>query len=149
MQYTNTYMSHSKLWLQKNSLFIIGIHIIFITLREHLVSPPVFGGIRVARLFSFLCCIFCLVCLRPVTCVPNVASFSGLSIPASPFGFLDRLFYILIIMDMWVVLCYLTPCVGHFYWWGNRNTQRKPSNYKLDQIMSLSIGNVRFPVHKP
>ena len=27
-----------------------------------------------------LCCVFCFVCLRPVSCVPNVVSFSGLSI---------------------------------------------------------------------
>jgi hypothetical protein len=32
----------------------------------------------VVHLFSFLCCVFCLVCLCPVSCVPNLASFSGL-----------------------------------------------------------------------
>jgi len=31
---------------------------------------------------------FCFVCLRSVSCVPNVASVSGLSILDSPFGFL-------------------------------------------------------------
>ena len=31
------------------------------------------GGVCVAHLFSFLCC----DCLRPVSCVPNVSSFSG------------------------------------------------------------------------
>ena len=57
---------------------------------------PVFGGVRYAHLFSFLCCVLftlfvffvCLVypmspvsldCLRRVFCVPNVASFSELS----------------------------------------------------------------------
>jgi len=35
----------------------------------------VFGGVHVADLFSFLC----FVCLSPVSCVPNVASVSGLS----------------------------------------------------------------------
>ena len=83
-----------------------------LTLREHLCSPSVFGGVHVAHLFSFLCCVFlfclssscvlctqcsqclwiffvlCLVypmftvsldCLRPVSCVPNVTSVSGLS----------------------------------------------------------------------
>jgi hypothetical protein len=29
-----------------------------LTLREQLCSPLVFGGIRVAHLFSFLCCVF-------------------------------------------------------------------------------------------
>jgi hypothetical protein len=28
----------------------------------------VFGRVRVAHLFSFLCCVFCFVCLRPVSC---------------------------------------------------------------------------------
>jgi hypothetical protein len=36
-------------------------------------------GVRVAHLFGFLCCIFCLVCLRPVSCEPSVVSVSGLS----------------------------------------------------------------------
>jgi hypothetical protein len=60
------------------------------------VHPPVLCGVHIAHLFSFLCCVFvlfvfilCLVypmlpvsrdCLHPVSCVPNVASFSGLSI---------------------------------------------------------------------
>jgi hypothetical protein len=42
-----------------------------LTLREHLGSPPVFLWVRVARLFSFLCCVFlfwlspsCVVCTR-------------------------------------------------------------------------------------
>ena len=46
-------------------------------LRERVGSPPFFGGIRVVHRFSFLCCVFCFVCLSPVFCVPNVASFSG------------------------------------------------------------------------
>ena len=46
----------------------------------------VFGGIRAAHRFNFLYC-FCFVCLRPVSCVPNVASFSGLSIRDCPFRF--------------------------------------------------------------
>jgi len=53
-------------------------------------SPLVFG-ICVAHRFSFLCCVFYFVCLRPVSCVPNVACFSGLSILNCPFGFLYRL----------------------------------------------------------
>ena len=73
------------------------------TLREYLGSPPilvgsvlliflvfcvvVFGGFRVADLLSFLCCVF-VVGLRHVSCLPNVASFSVLSILDWPFGFL-------------------------------------------------------------
>ena len=52
----------------------------------HLGLPPVFGGVRVAHLFSFLCC-FIFVCLRPVSCVPNVASVSGFSFRNCPFVF--------------------------------------------------------------
>jgi len=29
-----------------------------ITFREHVGSLPVFGGVRVAHLFGFLCCVF-------------------------------------------------------------------------------------------
>jgi len=55
-------------------------------LREHLRSSPVFDEVKVAHLFSFLCCVvlclcvlfvfvLCLVCpMLPVSCVPYVAS---------------------------------------------------------------------------
>jgi hypothetical protein len=42
----------------------------------------------VAHLFSFLCFVFCFVCLRPVSYVLTVADFSGLSILDFHFGFL-------------------------------------------------------------
>jgi hypothetical protein len=114
------------------------MHIIFITLlREHLVSQPplFFGGIRVAHLLSILCCVVCFVCHRLVTCVLNVAYVSGLSIPACPFGFLDRLFYVLIIMDMWIVLCIFNAMCWSFGG-GNRTTDvhrenRQPATDKL------------------
>ena len=48
----------------------------------------VFGGVHVAHVFSFLCCVFCFVCLRPVPCVRKVPSVCGLSILDCPFGFL-------------------------------------------------------------
>jgi hypothetical protein len=41
------------------------------------------GGVQ-----HFLCCVFCFVCLRPVSCAPNVAGFSALSILDCPFCFL-------------------------------------------------------------
>ena len=47
------------------------------------VHPRVFDGVSVAHLFSFLCFVLCLVYLRPVSTVPDVASFSGLSILVS------------------------------------------------------------------
>ena len=33
----------------------------------------IFYGIRVAHLYSFLCCVFVLFCLRPVSCVLSVS----------------------------------------------------------------------------
>jgi len=45
-----------------------------------------FGGVRVAHLFWFSV-LFFLICLS-VSCVPNVASYSELSIRGCPFGFL-------------------------------------------------------------
>ena len=42
---------------------------------------------------NIYCVVFiCFVCLPLVSCVPNVASFSGLFILDCPFGFLQRLF---------------------------------------------------------
>jgi hypothetical protein len=58
-----------------------------LTLPEHLGSPPFFClVVHFAHLFSFLCCVvfLCYMCLGPVSCMPNVACVSGLSI-------LDRL----------------------------------------------------------
>ena len=70
-----------------------------LALREHLDSHPVFGGVCVARLFTFRCYVvflficfvfvlflFCIVCPRPVSCALNVAFVSGLSILDCPFG---------------------------------------------------------------
>ena len=51
---------------------------------------PVVGTVRFAHYIILVFCVgfFCFVCLRPVSCVPNVASVSGLSILDCPFGFL-------------------------------------------------------------
>jgi hypothetical protein len=59
--------------------------------------PGLIGGIRVAHIFTFLCCGLCFaVCLcnvscaqfRLLFCAPSDSSFSGLSILDWPFGFL-------------------------------------------------------------
>jgi hypothetical protein len=42
------------------------------------------GVVRVAHLFSFLCCDVCCVFLRLVSCVPNFPGFSRLSILDGP-----------------------------------------------------------------
>jgi hypothetical protein len=49
-----------------------------------------YGGVQriFAHLISFLYSVFCFVCLRLGSCVPNAGSFSGLSILDCPFGFL-------------------------------------------------------------
>jgi hypothetical protein len=67
LSYTYTYCSWS----------IIFIHEKLYKKQEHLDS----GGVCVAHLFSFLCSVFCSVCGRPVSCMPNAVS--GLSIPFS------------------------------------------------------------------
>ena len=54
-----------------------------ITLRGHMGSPPVFGGVRVAHLFLVFCLVPCVVC--PIY---NAANVSGLFIVDCPFGFL-------------------------------------------------------------
>jgi hypothetical protein len=54
--------------------------------------PSKFGGVRVAHLFKLsvlcVCCFVFVLCLCLVSCVPDVASVSGLSILDFPFGFL-------------------------------------------------------------
>jgi hypothetical protein len=50
-------------------------------------SPPDFGGVRVAHPFSYLSSI-CFICLHSVSCAPNVDSVTELSILHCPFGFL-------------------------------------------------------------
>ena len=56
------------------------------TLRKHMGSPPVFLWGSLLLIFLVFC--FC-VCLRPVSCMPNVVIFSGLSIlDVYPFSFI-------------------------------------------------------------
>ena len=61
-----------------------------LALRENLVSPPIFGGVHIAQCLGFLYRVvfLCFVCLRHVSCVPNVASVSGLFILECAFCFL-------------------------------------------------------------
>ena len=49
-----------------------------LTNRGCLGTPPVFGEVRVAHLFRFLCCVFVVVCLHPVSYVPGIDGFSRL-----------------------------------------------------------------------
>ena len=60
-----------------------------LTRREHLDSPLVFGGVRVAHLFSFLWYVlfFCFVCLGSVSCVPNITIVSNYPFLIAPFVF--------------------------------------------------------------
>ena len=66
-----------------------------LTLHEHLGSPPVFCGSVLLICFSFLCCVFGFVCLRPVSCVPNVANVSGFPILDGPVPLVFSNFYLL------------------------------------------------------
>ena len=61
-----------------------------VALRGRLCSSPGFwwGPCCSQFWFSVLCYFFCFVCIRPVSCILNVASFSGLSILGCLFCFL-------------------------------------------------------------
>ena len=68
--------------------------------KQELLDPPplppprahgfttVFGGPVLLIFLSILCCVYCFICLHPVSCVLNVADVSGLSILDCPFVFL-------------------------------------------------------------
>jgi hypothetical protein len=74
--------------LTKNGVCLIRSRNCQVTIQYHPGSSPVFRGVRVVHVFSFLCCVvvlLCFVCFRPhVTCVLNVARVCGLSIPDCP-----------------------------------------------------------------
>ena len=53
-------------------------------LHDHMGSHPIFGVVRVAHRFIVRCWVVCFVYLRPTSCVPNVASFSGFSMLDCP-----------------------------------------------------------------
>ena len=55
--------------------------------RAHGFTPG-FDGVHVAHLFCFLCCVFCFVSLRTLSCVPNVTSVTELFILDLFFEFL-------------------------------------------------------------
>ena len=58
-----------------------------LTFREHQGSPQILVGFVLLIFLVFYVVFFCFVSIRPVSCVPNVASFSGLSILDCLFGF--------------------------------------------------------------
>ena len=73
------------------------------TLHQHPGSPCFYGGVSVAHLFRFLCCVFCFVCHPPVSCMPNIACVSGLSSSC--------VLYAQYCMCLWIVflLCLVCP----------------------------------------
>ena len=66
--------------------------------RGRLGSPPALVG-SVLLIYLVFCVVLCIVCLRPVSSVPCVASFSWLSILSCPFGFFLRLFHSIQLKD--------------------------------------------------
>ena len=60
--------------------------------REHLCSPPFFGGVRVAHFLVFCVVFYCFISLHSVSCLPNVASVSEMSILDSPFNFFSNIY---------------------------------------------------------
>jgi hypothetical protein len=69
-----------RLLMANFKLFIWVTRVCHIRSGNFLGSLSFFCGVHVAHRFSFLCCgvFLCFVCLHPVSCVPNVASVSGL-----------------------------------------------------------------------
>ena len=61
-----------------------------LTLNENLGLPMDLDWVRAAHIFNCLCCVvfwlFFFVCLRPLSCVPNVSSISGVFIIDCPLG---------------------------------------------------------------
>jgi hypothetical protein len=89
----------------------------------------VVGGVRVAHLFSFLCCYLDLVCLRPLSDMPNVCGLSILDCP-SVFSFLNYCFLI----RLWE-LCFHE----------NYHTCAKKTHYVICRpTLSNSICNLSF-----
>jgi len=79
-----------------DTVYLLTSYLPLLTYREHLCSPQVFSGsvflifpvfCVVFVLFRFVLCFMLFVCLHPVTCVTNVASFSVLSSLDCIFGF--------------------------------------------------------------
>jgi uncharacterized membrane protein len=76
------------------------------------ITPLVFSNVYLSCVFCTLCCQFlwivyfwlplwyCLTFICPVSCVPSVASFSGLSIFECPFGIHWRLFVLCLVYPM-------------------------------------------------
>ena len=50
-------------------------------------APGFYGGVPVAHMFTFLCCVDFLFCLRPVSFVSIIACVSQFPILDYPFGF--------------------------------------------------------------
>jgi hypothetical protein len=96
------YVDYFSFLYHRQDFYILVTRRVSYEKQEQLTCPSrghgfnaVFGGINAAYLFSFLC----FVCLRAVSCVPSVASRSGLSILDCPFGFLQRSFHT--ILHLW------------------------------------------------
>jgi hypothetical protein len=97
-----------KSWLRKRVFY--ERQNLFLLL-EQLGLPPVFGGVHIAHLFSFLCCVFGFVCLRSLSCASNVAGFSGLSFLDFSCGFnfsyvysVDKILSYVISFDLFYIL---------------------------------------------
>lgn len=67
-------------------------------------STPDVGEVHVAHPVSFLCCVVCFVCLRPMSCVPNV----------------DRFFWI---VQFWVHFQFSLTLLTSLPWWYNVNVR--------------------------
>jgi hypothetical protein len=81
-------------------------------------SPAVVGGVHVAHLFSFLCCVvlwFWLVYLRRMSCVPNVDIFSGLFILDYHLRFSLTFIYTKVSFGFRLLITSRLPIIQHQY----------------------------------
>ena len=76
-----------------------------LTIRAFLSSPTILGGIRVAKLFSFLCCV-AVFFLHPLSCVCYLDHFSVYSIIDCLFGFLWHF------PNSWYLVLYMSSLVN-------------------------------------
>jgi hypothetical protein len=94
--YIRKCLALSVVYLKKSCYEAIELKIMPMCLGEagtayHSLESVLLVGSVLLIIFKFsVLCFWCFVCLRPVSCVPNVAGVSGLPILDCPFGFLQR-----------------------------------------------------------
>ena len=84
-----------------------------LALHGRLCSPPGHCGVRVVHRFSFLYCGILICCVRLLSCVTSVTSFSVLSIFDCDLDSLQRLFSFLC-CALWIIVDHCGSLFVHF-----------------------------------